>query len=126
MHTADEIVEETALQETKKHLEAAVKSAGPIWQWGVGGGEYLVFLLVEAIKKDSKWKAPPKKPKPEKKIPAALRTAVFERDAYRCVFCGSWHDLTLDHVIPTAKGGADVEENLQTLCRRCNCGKGAK
>ena len=126
MQTADEIVEETALQDMKKHLEAAVKSAWPLWNWGPGNGGYLLFALSQFIKQDSKWKAPEENPKPKKKIPAVLRTAVFERDAYRCVFCGSWHDLTLDHIIPMAKGGGDVAENLQTLCRRCNCGKGAK
>ena len=33
-------------------------------------------------------------------------------------------DLTVDHVIPTARGGPDHLENLQLLCRSCNSLKG--
>lgn len=36
-------------------------------------------------------------------------------------FVGEFH---VDHIIPRALGGADVEENLQLLCPRCNTKKG--
>lgn len=58
------------------------------------------------------------------KIPRALAKRVFERDAYRCVTCGDHHDLTCDHVIAESKGGETTFENLQTMCRPCNCQKG--
>jgi 5-methylcytosine-specific restriction endonuclease McrA len=57
-------------------------------------------------------------------IPNSLRTAVFERDAYRCKHCDSHIDLTADHIVPESKGGETTLENLQTLCRSCNCKKG--
>ena len=57
-------------------------------------------------------------------IPAALRIAVFERDAYRCVTCSGWRDLCCDHRIPESKGGETTLENLQTMCRSCNSKKG--
>lgn len=38
-------------------------------------------------------------------------------------FDGEFH---VDHIIPRALGGADVEENLQLLCPRCNTRKGTR
>lgn len=55
-----------------------------------------------------------------------IRERVYERDGYRCVRCGSADDLTLDHIIPWSKNGADKVSNLQTLCGPCNSGKGAR
>lgn len=35
-----------------------------------------------------------------------------------------YRNLTLDHVVPRAKGGQDADENLQLLCGHCNSVKG--
>lgn len=59
-------------------------------------------------------------------IPAELRAAVYERDRWRCLHCGTTENLSLDHIWPYSKGGPDTYENLQTLCRPCNSKKGAK
>lgn len=64
--------------------------------------------------------------KPKATISPALRKKIFERDAYRCKHCGVWEDLTVDHIKPEALGGTLDPENLQTLCRTCNCKKGTK
>ena len=35
-------------------------------------------------------------------------------------------DLTVDHVVPKARGGTDSAANLSVLCRGCNARKGAR
>jgi len=59
-------------------------------------------------------------------ISPATRRAVYERDGYRCRLCGRSRDLTLDNICPWSLGGSDEISNLQTLCRPCNCRKGAR
>lgn len=53
-------------------------------------------------------------------IPAETRLAVYKRDGYRCVVCGTSDNLTLDHRIPLARGGTDAVSNLQTMCSTHN------
>jgi len=55
-----------------------------------------------------------------------LRDAVFERDRYGCVYCGSGRDLHCDHVHPVSRGGGHEIENLVTSCALCNLSKGSK
>ena len=53
------------------------------------------------------------------------RRALFARDNWRCVYCGtSTGRLTLDHVIPRSKGGDSTWENVVTSCAPCNLRKG--
>jgi 5-methylcytosine-specific restriction endonuclease McrA len=40
-----------------------------------------------------------------------------------CVYCGSTHDLTMDHVIPLCRGGAHTPDNIVPACRSCNSRK---
>jgi 5-methylcytosine-specific restriction endonuclease McrA len=53
------------------------------------------------------------------------RRALFARDGWRCVYCGSSGGrLTLDHVVPRSRGGDSVWENVVTSCAPCNMRKG--
>ena len=54
--------------------------------------------------------------------------AVIEAAAGRCAICGVFArgPLTMDHIIPIARGGAHTQDNLQALCRSCNSSKGAR
>lgn len=61
---------------------------------------------------------------PFKKI-VLSRKNVLRRDGHRCQYCGrSDVPLTVDHVIPRARGGTEVWENLVCACVRCNNKKG--
>ncbi len=55
------------------------------------------------------------------------RHSIFERDAGICQYCGKRFpksQLTLDHVIPQSRRGADTWENLVVACLHCNVRKG--
>ena len=53
------------------------------------------------------------------------RRALFARDGWRCMYCGtSSGRLTLDHVVPRSRGGDSVWENVVTSCAPCNMRKG--
>lgn len=53
-------------------------------------------------------------------ISRELRVAVYMRDYFRCVWCGSDGRLELDHIVPWSAGGSDDFDNLRTLCHNCN------
>jgi 5-methylcytosine-specific restriction endonuclease McrA len=53
------------------------------------------------------------------------RRALFARDGWKCVYCGTGGGrLTLDHVVPRSRGGDSVWENVVTSCAPCNMRKG--
>ena len=52
------------------------------------------------------------------------RQNIFKRDKFCCQYCGKSKDLTLDHVLPRARGGKSAWTNLVTACKRCNTVKG--
>lgn len=60
------------------------------------------------------------------KIKEELRNEIFERDSYKCRFCGNEKDLCIDHILPFSKGGKTEKNNLQILCKECNLSKRAK
>lgn len=59
-----------------------------------------------------------------------LRTLVTKYGG-RCNACGDQVNMrhghpkqaTVDHVLPRSRGGNDALDNLQLLCRACNCDK---
>jgi hypothetical protein len=58
-----------------------------------------------------------------------MRFRVLTRDRFTCCACGvspattPSTKLDVDHKVAWSKGGETVEDNLQTLCDRCNQGK---
>ncbi len=54
-------------------------------------------------------------------ISRSLQAEVFQRDGYRCRYCGSTDGpFELDHVYPEVKGGQTTADNLAVACKSCN------
>jgi len=59
-------------------------------------------------------------------ITSAKRLAIYLRDEFRCLYCGTNlkvaapRDITLDHLLPRSAGGNNEARNLITACRSCN------
>ena len=48
------------------------------------------------------------------------RKKIKEAWDHRCAYCGSDKELTIDHITPRSKGGADVTKNVVCACHDCN------
>lgn len=68
--------------------------------------------------------------KPKRKaLGNSKRFKVFERDGYKCRYCGQQPPevvLEVDHFIPVKEGGQNDFNNLLTSCKECNQGKKAR
>ena len=54
------------------------------------------------------------------RISDSVRAEIIVRDGGRCRKCFSTRNLEVDHIVPVSRGGVTEQENLETLCRRCN------
>ncbi len=48
------------------------------------------------------------------------RSKIKEEWGYECAYCGSQDNLTIDHIVPKAKGGPEFTKNLLCACHDCN------
>lgn len=62
----------------------------------------------------------------QKLINRPTRNLIYKRDGYTCAYCGAKENLTIDHILPSSRGGQDTWENLVTACGKCNTLKGNK
>jgi len=61
--------------------------------------------------------------------PVLSKKNIFLRDNFVCAYCLkkiNSSDLTVDHIIPSSRGGKNTWDNLVTACKRCNLKKGDK
>lgn len=61
------------------------------------------------------------------RVPPPSRKNLFIRDNHTCQFCGrdfTKGELTIDHVLPRAKGGRTIWTNIVACCSACNSKKG--
>ncbi len=65
-----------------------------------------------------------------REIKLGLRYKILSRDHFKCKRCGDSPatnptcKLHIDHIVPFSRGGKTILDNLQTLCDKCNIGKG--
>ena len=57
----------------------------------------------------------------------AERSKLKKKLGEKCTYCGCDNPLilTVDHIVPKARGGSDDDSNKQVLCHVCNYLKGA-
>lgn len=65
------------------------------------------------------------------RVPRRLRQRVASTAGYRCGYCRTPESiagfrLSIEHLIPEARGGRTVEENLWLACHACNAFKAAR
>lgn len=87
-------------------------SSGELREWKVPS----VIRFIEAVT-------------PEIKAVKFSRENIYDRDRGRCQYCGAQVPLNgfeYEHVIPRAKGGKTVWENIVVACTSCNQRKGGR
>jgi len=55
-----------------------------------------------------------------------IRKILLKKQNGRCAKCGTTKNLSIDHIMPVSKCGANTIDNLQILCRSCNSKKSYK
>lgn len=53
-------------------------------------------------------------------LPKRLQQECFDRDGWKCRYCGNRNGLHPHHVIYRSHGGSDNMNNLLTLCWKCH------
>ncbi len=51
------------------------------------------------------------------------KSMIYLRDGYKCQYCGSSRNLTLDHILARSRGGDSSWSNLVVCCSVCNTKK---
>lgn len=82
--------------------------------WPVAPGHLKVIRLVRYVA--AKWMYRPA---------GYTRDGVLRRDRHRCAYCGA-RGTTVDHILPTSRGGEDSWLNTVACCGRCNSRKAAR
>ncbi len=91
---------------------AVVHEAEPDRQLGLWPMPKVVRLVTYVV---TKWRY--------STAPAWSRRGVLARDGHRCAYCGQ-HATTVDHVLPSSRGGRNSWLNTVAACGPCNHRKG--
>lgn len=52
--------------------------------------------------------------------------SIVEQFNHSCAYCGTKHNLTMDHIVPISKGGKTTANNIIPACSSCNSSKQTK
>lgn len=113
-------------RETPEHRTEALSA------WQRSTHQWPTFLVDLLDPWPRGWDAPVKGNRSVSAITDTLRFHVMQRDRFQCQLCGARVQdddeirLTVDHKRSVAMGGTNDSENLWTLCRVCNSGKGVQ
>jgi 5-methylcytosine-specific restriction endonuclease McrA len=62
-------------------------------------------------------------------LPRFRKSVLFNRDEWKCQYCSkhlSWDEITIDHVLPSSRGGRTSWLNCVVACTPCNKKKANK
>ena len=96
-----------------------------------GTADVLVEYDEEVASPSVTWKMPAvirlrRMPRTHQRSLRFSRANVYQRDGYRCQYCGHKFvvgALSYDHVVPRAAGGQTTWTNIVTACKMCNSRK---
>jgi len=57
------------------------------------------------------------------KPPRFRKKVLFNRDNWKCQYCGTklgWHNIEIEHVMPSSRGGETTWLNCVSACKPCN------
>ena len=117
------------VQDAARQFAQRVKTTHLVMAWNDGNGGAYLAAIREALENAGLHDKPNSQKLNARRsanISHHKRKVVFERNEYRCVSCGTHRNLSIDHIIPVARGGSDDVDNLQTMCVPCNTRKGVK
>jgi len=84
----------------------------------------------KTVTRDGAEKHPDYKPVSGQWISKVDRLAIYIRDNFMCLYCGTnlrdtdpAKEMSLDHLLPRVSGGNNESTNLITACRACNCSR---
>jgi len=63
------------------------------------------------------------------KAPRFRKKVLFNRDNWSCQYCSAqltWESITIDHVLPSSRGGSTSWNNCVVACKPCNKHKANK
>jgi 5-methylcytosine-specific restriction endonuclease McrA len=101
---------------------ASGKRGGIHWFW-VDRSHTVTAILTAAVQVQNRQLAENFDSERSRRIPEAVKSAVWRRDGGQCVQCAARDYLEFDHIIPFSKGGSNHDKNIQLLCRKCNLAK---
>lgn len=57
------------------------------------------------------------------KAPRFRKKVLFNRDGWKCQYCNvklHWHNIEIEHVLPSSRGGGTTWLNCVSACKPCN------